>query len=236
MRRRIAFAFVTAAVSVALAVTPGAPAFAAVSCTGSMTGDINASIRVPAGATCDLFKADVHGNAQVDPTGILLVNQSKVQGFVNANQPGRGSLSTIGLGIFSSTIGGSLTLSGPGTGATGTVVNAVCDSDIAGNVAVSNVRVNSLFSAGTGVATFAGGGGFGCGPPEANEVHGAVLFENNQGNVNLSGNSVDSPVRATGNTGGGTINDNKIAGSLLCSNNVPAFTATGNTTAGKNTC
>ena len=80
-RLRKVFAAAVVAVVVALGSAPAAQADE-VSCTGALTGTVNANVVVPHGATCEITNARVNGNVITNPMSRLDVLESRIKGNV----------------------------------------------------------------------------------------------------------------------------------------------------------
>lgn len=226
---------VVAAVTVsaaAVVATSATPAFAAIQCTGFMSGNIPSSVVVPSGATCTLEEANVAGAIHVRSGGTLEILGSQLsRSNITANKPA-------GLYIDRSFIGGNVIVHGL-TLSEEEFSSGICGSTIAGHLIFVGSSPETTFTVGTnefgGAAqpAFEDGEG-GCFAP--NNIHGDVILTRNQGFFEVLGNQVGANMTAARNTGGGEISGNTIHGSLTCADNEPPLFTSNNSVTGNDSC
>ena len=149
MKRLISRLAIAAVGASTIGVVVGAtPAFAVKSCTGTLTGDVNSSVVVPANAVCTLQNAAVHGSVTVSANGALLVKGSTIDASLNATSPKWIGIETFGA---ASQVAGGITITGTSAVPPASAANFICGATTGGSLSLKNSKATAPYDIGGGV-------------------------------------------------------------------------------------
>jgi hypothetical protein len=236
MKRLIGRLAIVALGAAAIGVVGSHSAYAAFSCSGVVTTDINANVVVLSGNTCDLRHVSVLGSIKVQAGGSLQMEGSSSTSSLTAVSP-----KSIAIGVFYPPGCAPGTPPGPGsctvttqllggitiTGTTGVPtgiapVNFICAAETGGALTVKGSSAASPYDIGNGICLFGA-------IPAGNSFGGRVILQTNHATVRFDNNDVGTSLNATGNTGANSeAKDNSIGTSLTVKTNTPCWIVSGN--------